>query len=493
MPCVVDLATMREAVADLGGDPATDQPARPGRAGHRPLGHHRRLRPRRRLRAQRRDRVPAQPRALPVPALGPDRVRRLQGRPAGHRHRAPGQHRAPRPHRHGPRDRRRARRLPRHLRRHRLAHDDGQRPRRARLGRRRHRGRGRDARPARLDAHPARRRLQAQRRHPDRRHGDRRRPDDHRDAAQARRRRQVRRVLRRGRLAGAARQPRHDRQHEPRVRLDVRDLPDRRGHARVPAPHRPLRRERRARRGLRQGAGHVAQGRSRPARVPLQRVPRARPVDRRPLDRRPEASAGPHRARATPRTPSARSCRPTSRTTRATPGAAVVVPGQRPEPAGRVGRHQRWRPPADRAASAAVRPRRSRSPTPTGREFEIDHGIVSIALDHELHQHVQPVGHDGRGDARQERRREGPHGRPVGQDVDGPGLQGRHRLLREGRHVALPREARLPPRRLRLHDVHRQLRAAQRGDQRRRSTRPTSPSPRCCRATATSRVASTPT
>ena len=52
--------------------------------------------------------------------------------------------------------RRRAARLPRHLRRHRLAHHDGQRPRRARLGRRRHRGRGGHARPARVDAHPAR-------------------------------------------------------------------------------------------------------------------------------------------------------------------------------------------------------------------------------------------------------------------------------------------------------------------------------------------------
>ena len=41
----------------------------------------------------------------------------------------------------------------RHARRHRLAHDDGQRPRRGRVGRRRHRGRGRDARSAELDAH----------------------------------------------------------------------------------------------------------------------------------------------------------------------------------------------------------------------------------------------------------------------------------------------------------------------------------------------------
>ena len=98
-------------------------------------------------------------RALPVPALGPDRVRRVQGRPARHRHRAPGQHRVP-----GPRRSCRARRrsgLPGHAGRHRLAHHDGQRPRRARLGRRRHRGRGGDARPAGVDADPAGGRLQA--------------------------------------------------------------------------------------------------------------------------------------------------------------------------------------------------------------------------------------------------------------------------------------------------------------------------------------------
>ncbi len=89
-----------------------------------------------------------------------------------------------------------AARVPRHLRRHRLAHHHGQRPRRARLGRRRHRGRGGHARPARVDADPEGRRLQALGRDPDRCHRDRRRPHDHRDAAQARRGRQVRRVLR---------------------------------------------------------------------------------------------------------------------------------------------------------------------------------------------------------------------------------------------------------------------------------------------------------
>ena len=116
-------------------------------------------------------------------------------------------------------------RLPRHAGRHRLAHDDDQRPRRAGLGRGRHRGRGGDAGPADVDAHPAGARLQAPRRAARGRHGDRPRAHGHRAAAQEGRRRQVRRVLRPGRVAPAAGRPRDDRQHEPRVRLDVRDLP----------------------------------------------------------------------------------------------------------------------------------------------------------------------------------------------------------------------------------------------------------------------------
>ena len=76
--------------------------------------------------------------------------------------------------------RRRPARLPRHPGRHRLAHHDGQRPRRARLGRRRHRGRGGHARPARVDAHPEGRRLQAHRLDPHRRHRDGCRAHHHR-------------------------------------------------------------------------------------------------------------------------------------------------------------------------------------------------------------------------------------------------------------------------------------------------------------------------
>ena len=113
--------------------------------------------------------------------------------------------------------------------------------------------------------------------------------------------------------------------------------------------------------------------------------------------------------------------------------------------------------------------------------------------DHVVHQHVQPVG-DDRGRACWPRRpSSGPEAQAVGQDDAGAGLQGRHGLLRPLRPDALPREARLQPRRLRLHDLHRQLRAAiprgEPGGQR----RTTSPWRRCSRATATSRAGSTPT
>ena len=180
--------------------------------------------------------------------------------------------------------------LPRHPRRHRLAHHHGQRHRRRRLGRRRHRGRGGDARPAGLHADPARGRLQAQRRPA--RGRDRHRPgaDDHRDAARARRGRQVRRVLRPRRLRAAAGQPRHHRQHEPRVRLHDRGVPDRRGDHEVPQVHRARRRADRPGRGVRQGAGPLARPRRRAA---LLREARARPGRRRPVAGRAQAAAGP--------------------------------------------------------------------------------------------------------------------------------------------------------------------------------------------------------
>ena len=110
---------------------------------------------------------------------------------------------------------------------HRQPHHDDQRPGRGRLGRRRHRGRGRDARPAALHAAAGSRRLRAHRQAAARR--DRHRPGAgrHADPAQGRRRQQVRGVLRRRRLQHAAGRPGHDRQHGPRVRRHDGLLPHR--------------------------------------------------------------------------------------------------------------------------------------------------------------------------------------------------------------------------------------------------------------------------
>ena len=77
--------------------------------------------------------------------------------------------------------------------------------------------------------------------------GDRDRPgpDRHRDAPPQGRGRQVRRVLRRRPGGPAAGRPRHDRQHGPRVRRDLRHLPGRRRDAPLPralraAPRRSI-------------------------------------------------------------------------------------------------------------------------------------------------------------------------------------------------------------------------------------------------------------
>ena len=74
-----------------------------------------------------------------------------------------------------------------------------------------------------------------------------------------------------GRAEPAARRPRDDRQHEPGVRLDVRDVPDRRRDAALPRVLRPPAGADRAGRGVRARAGAVARlraRRSRPTRRP---------------------------------------------------------------------------------------------------------------------------------------------------------------------------------------------------------------------------------
>ena len=168
------------------------EPPRAGRAGHRPLGHRRRLRAQRRSGAQRGDRVLPQQRTVSVPAVGTADARGLRRGAARRRDHAPGQHRVPRPGRDGRGRLGVSRRLPGH----RLAHHDGQRPRRPRLGDRRHRGRGRDARPVPVHAVTPRCRLPSPRRTPRGSNRDRPRAHHHRDDATPRSGREVRRVLR---------------------------------------------------------------------------------------------------------------------------------------------------------------------------------------------------------------------------------------------------------------------------------------------------------
>ncbi len=234
-----------------------DQPAGAGRSRHRPFGDRRQFRQCRRLQGQRRARVRAQPRALPVPALGPDGVRQFPCRAAGYRHLPPGQPGIPGAGRVDQEGRQGDNRLSRHAGRHRQPHHDGERPLGAGLGRGRHRGRGRHARPADADGDSRRRGLQAQRQAARGRHRDRPGAHRHGHAAQEGRGQQVRRVLRRRSGGNAAGQPRHHREHGAGIWRNLRLLPGRRNHAGIPQDHQS-RPGRQARGGLCQEAGPVA-------------------------------------------------------------------------------------------------------------------------------------------------------------------------------------------------------------------------------------------
>ena len=122
---------------------------------------------------------------------------------------------------------------------------------------------------------------------------DRPRPDRDADPPSDRRCREVRRVLRRGRLEPPARRPGDDREHVAGVRRDLRLLPRRPGHARVPPADGPPGGANRARRGLLQGESPLA--RPRP-RADLHAGRGARSRRRRAQSRRPAAAAGPRAA-----------------------------------------------------------------------------------------------------------------------------------------------------------------------------------------------------
>jgi hypothetical protein len=232
----------------------------------------------------------------------------------------------------------------------------------------------------------------------------------------------------------------------------------------------------------------------------------ARPGHRHAQPGRPEAPAGPHRARPGRRA-SSRSCsasgrqRTTASTGRpsllhARSGTRQAVPRARPAAC----RATRPPPPARRAWWS----RWSQQAHPGGSAFR---GAASDPghrhgprqrrradrRHHQLHQHQQPQRAAGR--------------RPAGQEGGGGRAEGASRTSRprwRRARASSPNTSRRPAccptwrswasrRRLRLHHLHRQCRRPDARDQRGHHRPTTWSAPPCCRATATSRRASTPT
>ena len=193
-------------------------------------------------------------------------------------------------------------------------------------------------------------------------------------------------------------------------------------------------------------------------------------VDRRAVDRRPEAAAGPGLAvRREGRLP--RGARPTTPATPAARVRGVDEASAESFPASdspAVPRDER----RSRRAARRARPRRPAAGRRTrrkvsldGQEFEVDHGHVVIAAITSCTNTSNPSVMIGAALLAKKAVERGLDAQAVGQDHAGAGLQGRHGLLRAGRPDAVPRQARLQPRRLRLHDLHRQLRPAAGADQ----------------------------
>ena len=126
VPCVVDLAAMRDAMKTSGWRSHAHQSPAARRIGHRPLRASRRVRHPASVRHECPARIPAQQRALFISPLGANRIPQSRHRSSRHRHRPPGQSRIPRPRRLRPRIPRQTHRLPRHAGRHRQSYDNGE-------------------------------------------------------------------------------------------------------------------------------------------------------------------------------------------------------------------------------------------------------------------------------------------------------------------------------------------------------------------------------
>ncbi len=238
------------------------------------------------------------------------------------------------------------------------------------------------------------------------------------------------------------RRPGDDREHVAGVRLDLRDLPRRPRDAALSRVHRPPDGDDRARRRLRARAGDVPR---RGFRGPdLQRHARPRPLVGPALDRRPEAPAGPDCARKRQAgvhriSGGVRRGRGNSAQQRDRQGIRRLVPGFRPPGGGsrqRGGQASRVR--ADRGGRERCGDRRARGVAGDGAARGRPGGRARPRprrdrCDHELHEHLEPVGDDRCRPPRPQRGREGARAPAVGEDVAGAGVDRRHRVPGEGR------------------------------------------------------------
>ena len=330
MPAIVDLAAMRHAMRPRRRR-GEDESAAPGRARDRPLRPGGRLREPHGDARQHRPRVRAEPRALRLPPLGPAGVRRPQGRPPGDRDRPPGQPRVPGTGRRGAR--RQA--FPDTL----LgtdSHDDDQRARRPRRG-----VGGIEAEAAMLGESVSMLVPQVGFRLT----GSMREGATATDLVLT-----VTQILRQTGVVGKfveyfgagvsnpARRPGDDREHVAGVRRDLRFLPRRPGHARVPAADRTSRRsESRSSRLARRIFSGTTPSTSRPTRRSVELdLGDVEPSLAGPRAAGPRAADGARSARSWPRSRAS-----ASTTERARRGGRRVVPRERPR--GR-GQHARPRP-----------------------------------------------------------------------------------------------------------------------------------------------------
>ena len=229
------------------------------------------------------------------------------------------------------------------------------------------------------------------------------------------------------------------------------------------------RRADRARRGLRQGAGPVARRALRSSRrsrttieLDLGTVEPSLAGPKRPQDRVALSDAKSafgealRRLRAQRRRAGRRHDEAVAESYPATDPPANGAPGHEPPPSG-----------ARLATAAGARARRRssgrRAATPVtldGESFELDHGHVVIAAITSCTNTSNPSVMIGAGILARNARRARAALQAVGQDLAGARLEGRHRVPRPRRPHRAAGAARLQPRRLRLHHLHRQLRAA---------------------------------